>query len=166
MDLALALANRSRMSHKIGCAIVCKGRVIARGMNETVGTKRAHSTVHNVSRHAEMCALEELLRKLRLLNRVRHVLQGVPVFLVQSSISSKKKKKRRPCFGNHCKLQLDMYVVRSNLGCAKPCEECDRWLRVCRDMGIVINVYHTDRCGTICPYDGQPCSYKQKCKLW
>lgn len=131
MDLALELANSSRMSHKIGCAIVCKGRVVARGMNETVGTKRAHSTVHNVSRHAEMCALEQLLRKLRLLGRVRHVLQGVPVLLVQPSISSKKKKKRRPCYGSrgsssHSKLRLDMYVARSNLGCAKPCEECDR----------------------------------------
>lgn len=75
MDIAAGLALSSKMCQKVGCVIMQKGgKILAQSVNQTVGTKPAHSMFNNVSRHAEQGAMEAMLRRLRLLEQARLLL--------------------------------------------------------------------------------------------
>jgi len=74
MDAAAGLALSSKMSQKVGCVVVQKGKIIAQAANQTVGTKPCGSLFNSVSRHAEQGAIEALLRRLRLLGQARLLL--------------------------------------------------------------------------------------------
>lgn len=65
-----------------------------------------------------------------------------------------------------------MYVARvpesrdNHFASAKPCSECDRWLRVCAKLGLHIQVFYSAEGGRVVRYDGVPSAYKLKTRLW
>lgn len=69
-------------------------------------------------------------------------------------------------------ISVDMYVARvpesrdNHFGSAKPCSECDRWIRICAILGIKITVYYSMECGHVERYDGNPSTYKLNAFLW
>jgi len=75
MDFAAEAAMDSRMMRKIGCAAVVKGRVVSKTCNSVMGTKLSSSHLNACSTHAEMAALEDVLRQYDLLQQARAMLQ-------------------------------------------------------------------------------------------
>jgi len=75
MERAAVIASQSDMLWKLGCAIYIKGKLVSLACNKTVGTMPVHKTMHIASSHAEMSAMETLLRKLGLLERARALIQ-------------------------------------------------------------------------------------------
>jgi tRNA(Arg) A34 adenosine deaminase TadA len=59
-------AEKSSMDHKLGCVIYSGRKVVASGFN---------LPLKYCSRHAEMSAIENLMRQLRLLNSYRSLLE-------------------------------------------------------------------------------------------
>ena len=79
VDLAMAIAQNSAMEKRLGCVIVHKQRIIAHSANYTVGTLTGYSTgkiVTNVSMHSEMGAIEQLVKKMGLLQPLHRILSG------------------------------------------------------------------------------------------
>jgi tRNA(Arg) A34 adenosine deaminase TadA len=68
MFKAMELAKRSTMAHQMGCCIMKGRKVVASDYNCVIGTAAL------VSKHAEMGAIEDLLRSLGLLKRFRFLL--------------------------------------------------------------------------------------------
>jgi hypothetical protein len=68
---------------------------------------------------------------------------------------------------------IRIYTARLTGACAislaKPCTECDRWLRICEHLGLRIQLFYTNNIGETIIYDrkhGIPHEYKLKQSLW
>jgi hypothetical protein len=77
MEHASSIAQESEMLWQMGCAIVGKGRkLIAASCNYVVGTIPANSFNNVASCHAEMGAIEKMLRRYGLLAEARRRLSS------------------------------------------------------------------------------------------
>jgi len=65
-----------------------------------------------------------------------------------------------------------MYIARTRscaMGCAKPCEQCVRWIKSCAKLGVHLHVWYSDNYGNIVYFDWNndtPHRYKLEETIW
>ena len=159
MDAAIRIAQTGRMVKCIGCVITQKGpkgRIVSCSSNFPMGTVNCAIGCVLATCHAEMGALEKLLRDLHLLEQARCLLtervRDIPKPHKKGGKHKRKQSKATRSAQQRSPMHYDMYVVHTikdgrNLGCAKPCSECTRWLQICTKLGVHIRVWYSDFTG-------------------
>lgn len=95
-----------------------------------------------------------------------------PVCYRSHRTGGRQKRRQANATRKDLECSVKMYVARipdsrdHHYGSAKPCAECDRWMKVCASLGIRVEVFYTTELGTVEAYDGKPSQYKLKTRLW
>lgn len=161
------------MAIRVGCCIAHANRVVSTGHNHSIGTNFPSNTsdgAPQASYHAEMHAIENLLRMHGLLNRARNIFRlkrAFPGFTLA----------RSACDTTSRRCAVDIYTARymyktCRCGLARPCCECVFWMEICEHLGIHIrHVYFTDETGVFIESSLHDVilnshTFKAKVKIW
>lgn len=103
---AIAKANESKVSKRLGCVISVHGRIVATSCNMPMGTPDFSNGVPNTTMHAEMVAIEKLLYKMGLLHEAHKLLsaggselfeKGYPSIMHTLSSTTNEESSKKKC---------------------------------------------------------------------